>query len=209
MGAGELQLGALSVVAAPAVRLVLPTPARLPGYVAALQRGWSPDNIRGAAAAQEALEMIAVDPSPIFAVADDPEARGPQITTPDGTKRDRLPGLQRWLWDQDEGPAGFAGSINLRWMKGHAPLPFFVLGHAGYAVVPWKQQRGYATQALAQLLVLARGHGLPFVELTTDADNGPSQRVITNNGGVLVEHFTKHATYGGAASLRFRIDLAG
>jgi predicted acetyltransferase len=57
------------------------------------------------------------------------------------------------------------------------------------------------------LLVLARGHGLPFVDLTTDADNLPSQKVITANGGVLEEHFTKAAMYGGAASLRFRITL--
>jgi predicted acetyltransferase len=189
------------------VKLVIPSPERLPGYVAALERGWSPDNIRGAAAATEALAQIAVDPSPIFAIADDPEALGPQITTPDGTRRDRLPGLQRWLWVEAEGADGFAGSINLRWMKGHAPLPPFVLGHAGYAVVPWQRQRGYATQALAQLLVLARGHGLPFVDLTTDADNLPSQKVITANGGVLEEHFTKAAMYGGAASLRFRIKL--
>lgn len=192
----------------PNVRLVPPTPERLPGYVAALQRGWSPDNVRGAAAAQEALAQIAIDPSPIFAVADDPEARGPQITRPDGTQVDRLPGLLRWLWD-DGTQDGFAGSINLRWMKGHAPLPPLVLGHIGYAVVPWKQQRGYATQALAQVLVLARGHGLPMVELTTDADNLPSQKVITANGGVLVEHFNKPAMYGGAPSLRFRITLPG
>lgn len=191
----------------PPVKLVVPSPERLPGYVAALERGWSPDNIRGAAAAQEALAQIALDPSPLFAVADDPQALGPQITTPDGSKRDRLPGLQRWIWVEEEGDAGFAGSINLRWMKGHAPLPPFVLGHAGYAVVPWQRQRGYATQALAQLLVLARGHGLPFMDLTTDADNLPSQKVITANGGVLVEPFTKPAMYGGAASLRFRITL--
>jgi len=192
----------------PAVKLVVPSLPYLPGYVAALQRGWSPDNIRGAAAAQDALAQIALDPSPIFAVADDPHALGPQITTPDGTKRDRLPGLQRWLWVQEEGADGFAGSINLRWMKGHAPLPPFVLGHAGYAVVPWKRQRGFATQALAQLLVLARAHGLPFVDLTTDEDNLPSQKVITANGGLLVEHFAKPQMYGGKASLRFRIPLA-
>lgn len=191
----------------PQVKLVVPSPERLPGYVAALERGWSPDNIRGAAAAQEALAQIALDPSPLFAVADDPQALGPQITTPDGSKRDRLPGLQRWIWVEEEGDAGFAGSINLRWMKGHAPLPPFVLGHAGYAVVPWKRQRGIATQALAQLLVLARGHGLPFVDLTTDNDNLPSQKVITANGGLLVEHFTKPDMYGGKASLRFRIPL--
>jgi predicted acetyltransferase len=196
------------MIQAPRIKLVVPAPKWLPGYVAALERGWSPDNIRGAAAAQEALAQIALDPSPLFAVADDPQALGPQITTPDGSKRDRLPGLQRWIWVEEEGDAGFAGSINLRWMKGHAALPPFVLGHAGYAVVPWQRQRGFATQALAQLLVLARGHGLPFVDLTTDADNLPSQKVITANGGVLVEHFSKPEMYGGKASLRFRITLA-
>ncbi len=206
MVAGELQVGAVTVTAA-TVRLVPPTPERLPGYVAALQRGWSPDNVRGAAAAQEALAQMAVDPAPLFAVADDPDARGPKITQPDGTQVDRLPGLLRWLWD--DGADGFAGSINLRWMKGHAPLPPFVLGHIGYAVVPWKQRRGYATQALADVLVLARAQGLPMVELTTDADNLPSQKVITANGGVLVEHFNKPAMYGGAPSLRFRITLSG
>jgi predicted acetyltransferase len=82
-----------------------------------------------------------------------------------------------------------------------------VLGHVGYAVVPWKRQRGYATRALALLLPLARAQGLAWVEITTDASNLPSQRVITANGGVLVEHFDKPMVYGGTPSLRFRIDL--
>jgi len=46
------------------------------------------------------------------------------------------------------------------------------------------------------------------VELTTDADNLPSQKVITANGGVVVEAFRKAAAYGGAESLRYRIMLA-
>jgi len=48
---------------------------------------------------------------------------------------------------------------------------------------------------------------LPFVELTTDSDNVASQRVILQNGGHLVERFTKPATHGGGPGLRFRIQL--
>lgn len=184
------------------MELIRPTPEHLPSHVAALQRGWSPDNLRPAAA-QEALERIASNPAGLYALIDDPEGLGPPVTGPDGVQRPRLPGLIRWMWDEE----GFAGLINLRWMRDHAPLPPTVLGHIGYSVVPWKRRRGYATRALAQLLPLARAHGLPHAELTTDADNLASQRVITANGGVLVEHFNKPAAYGGAPSIRYRITL--
>lgn len=186
------------------MQIVRPEPAHLASYVAALQRGWSPDSMRGADAAKEALERIAADPDALFLITDDPQGRGPAVTLPDGTQVPRIPGLQRWMWDEE----GFAGSINLRWMPGGAPLPPHVLGHIGYTVVPWRRRRGYATRALALLLPLARAQGLAQVELTTDLDNLASQRVITANGGVLVEHFNKPAAYGGAASLRFRIELA-
>lgn len=66
---------------------------------------------------------------------------------------------------------------------------------------------GYATQALADILPEARAVGLPYVELTTDASNVASRRVIEANGGKLIERFSKPANYGGAASLRFRIAL--
>lgn len=191
--------------AAGRTRLVVPTTAELPAYVDALQRGWSPDNIRGAAAAQEALERIAADPVAFLAVVDDPEGKGPPVTLADGTQRPRLPGLVRWIWDAADD--SFAGSINLRWMQGHAPLPPHVLGHCGYGVVPWKRGQGHATRALGLLLEVARGHGLPRMELTTDLDNGPSQRVITANGGVLLEEFDKGPVYGHKRGLRYVIAL--
>ena len=115
-------------------RILRPTPALLPGFRVALERGWSADNVRA-----------------------------------------------------------------------NAALPPHVLGHIGYAVVPWRQRRGHATLAL--LLPLAREQGLRSIEVTTDPDNVPSQKVITANGGALVEHFNRGEVDGHKAGLRFRIDL--
>ena len=73
--------------------------------------------------------------------------------------------------------------------------------------MPWKRRRGYATRALQLLLPQTREEGLPYVELTTDAGNVASRRVIEANGGTVVERFNKPAAYGGAESLRYRISL--
>jgi predicted acetyltransferase len=194
------------------MQLIRPTLAHLPGYIAALERGWSPDTTRGPEAAVEALEKIRAKPDSLFATVDDPQAKGPSWTAPDGTVRARIPGLLRWMWDDapdSEGTVpGFIGSINLRWMQGHAALPPHILGHLGYAVVPWQRQRGHATRALGLLLPIAQVQGMPFVEITTDPDNIASQRVISNNGGVLVEQFTKDPAWGSKPGLRYRIELA-
>jgi predicted acetyltransferase len=191
-----------------ATRLLRPTHALIPGYRAALENGWSPDNVRGAVAAQEILAKLAADPDGVLATTHDPEAKGPPVTLPDGSQRARIPGLVRWIWDGTDGPAGFCGSIGLRWMGGGQPLPPHVLGHIGYSVVPWKQRQGHATEALALMLVVAREQGLPQVEITTDPDNEASQKVIARNGGRLVERFVKDPAYGGVPGLRFVIDLA-
>jgi predicted acetyltransferase len=145
---------------------------------------------------------IEADPVAFVARLDDREAKGGPITLPDGSQVQRLPGYRRWLWDEN-----FCGSIGFRWQPGTEALPPHVLGHIGYAVVPWKRGRGYATRALALLLPHARAEGLRFVELTTDPDNLPSQKVITGNGGVLVKRFVKEAAYGNEEALLFRIDL--
>jgi predicted acetyltransferase len=170
--------------------------------MAALGRDWSPDNVRGMEAAREQLEWIGRDADGFLASFDDPDAlRGP-VRLPDGSKVPRLPGIGRWMWDGE-----FCGSIGLRWQPGTPTLPPHVLGHIGFAVVPWKQRRGIATAALALMLPEARARGLPYVEITTTPDNRGSRRVIERNGGMLVETFQKSAAYGGGAALRFRIEL--
>ena len=184
------------------MQLVRPSNTHLQGYVAALRRGWSPDNLRGAVAAQEQLAGIDADAQTFLASLEDRDAKGPPVKLPDGSQAQRLPGFLRWMWDGE-----FCGSIGLRWQPGTAALPVHVLGHIGYAVVPWKQGRGYATEALRQMLPEARALGLPFVEITTDPDNVASQRVIEKAGGVLVERYTRPAVYGGEPGLRFRIAI--
>lgn len=184
------------------VEIVKPALQHLPSYKAALERGWSPDNLRLLEATREQLAAIEEDPVAFLANLDDPEAKGPRIALPDGTTVPRLPGFRRWIWDGE-----VAGSIGLRWQKGTSALPPHVLGHIGYAVVPWKERRGYATEALRLMLDEARAVGLDYVEITTDLDNLASQKVILANGGILAGRFAKLAAYGGAESLRYRIDL--
>jgi predicted acetyltransferase len=186
------------------VRLVWPSMEYLSSYVSALERGWSPDNIRGAVAAQEQLEAIAANPAKFLSGLVARTPKGEVITLPDGSQAPRLPGYRRWLWDGE-----FCGSIGFRWQIGTNALPPHVLGHIGYAVAPWKEGRGYATEALRQLLQEARAEELEYVEITTDPDNIASRRVVERNGGVLVEEFIRPAAYGRTPALRYRISLRG
>ena len=91
------------------MELVQATRAHLRGYVAALRSGWSADNVRGAAAAEEELTRIEADPDAFLASLYDPDARGPPITMPDGSMVRRIPGYRKWMWDGE-----FCGSIGLR-----------------------------------------------------------------------------------------------
>ena len=181
------------------VELVCPAPQYLPGYVHALEQGWSPDNLRPEAA-HEQLERITRDATLFLSEQIDREAKGPRVILPNGGSVPRLPSYTQWIWDGE-----FCGSISFRWQPGTAELPPHCLGHIGYAVVPWKRRRGYATEALRLFLPLAMNEGLPYVEITTDSDNVASRRVVEANGGRLVERFTKSEIYGGTESLKFRI----
>jgi predicted acetyltransferase len=86
-------------------------------------------------------------------------------------------------------------------------LPPHILGHIGYAVVPWKQRMGYATEALRLLLPDAKAEGLAYVEITVDPQNRASRRVIESNGGIFMEEFIRPAAYGSTLAMRYRIQL--
>lgn len=155
--------------------LVEPSLDRLPGYVAALEAGWSPNSTRDVIAEQ--LAAIREDAGDFLRGLMEHEGR--TVTLADGSKVPRLPGRVFWIWD-----GALCGSVNLRFVPDTLDLPPHVSGHLGYAVVPWKRGRGYATQALALLLPVARNFGLPRVLVTCDEGNAASRRVIEANGGV-------------------------
>lgn len=182
------------------VDIVKPALEHLPSYKAAkaaLERGWSPDNVRLMEATREQLAAIAENPIAFLASLDDPEGKGPPIALPDGRKCRGCPasgagsGMAR-----PPARSAFAGSAAQRRCR-----------RMCLAVVPWKRGRGYATEALRLMLGEARAVGLPFVEITAKPHNPASHKVILANGGRLVGRFFEDAAYGGAESLRFRIDL--
>jgi predicted acetyltransferase len=187
------------------IALHTPTLAALPQLVSALERGWSPDNVRGAVAAGEMLARIATDAPGFVAAQTDPQAKAGPVTLPDGSTVARLPGRTFWIWD--EALDAFCGSINLRWPRDGGPLPPHVLGHVGYAVVPWHRGRGVASAALRAVLAHARALGLPFVDVTCDVDNAASIKVIERAGGVRGEPFVKPPAFGSVPGLRYRIAL--
>ncbi len=170
------------------IALVEPGIALLAGYVAALETGWSPNTGRDVSG--DHLAAIRADPEGF--IRELTRQEGGVVTLKDGTQKPRLPGRVFWIWDGE-----FCGAINVRFVPGTEALPPHVSGHVGYAVVPWKRNRGYARQALRLMLPVARALGLPRVLITCDDDNLESRRVIEANGGEPAggafdpEHFEK------------------
>jgi predicted acetyltransferase len=157
------------------LRLVAPGENYLASYIAALETGWSPDTTYDVHDEQ----LVSIRRNGRAFLADLLAQSGP-IRHADGQVTPRLPNRTMWLWDGD-----FCGTIGLRFARGSEELPSYVQGHIGYAVVPWKRRRGYATRALKLMLPLARTEGLRRVFLTCDDDNIASRKVIEANGGVL------------------------
>jgi predicted acetyltransferase len=180
---------------ADALRLIAPGLAKLAQYEAALATGWSPDTTHNVSTAQ--LAALRRDPYAFLAELTRQEGT---IVTASGRVVPRLPSRVYWLDDGE-----FCGVINLRFVPGSDALPDYVSGHIGYAVVPWKQRRGYATRALALVLPIAGEVGLRRVEITCDDDNEASRRVILKNGGISIG---TRPEPGGKTKLVFDIAVA-
>jgi predicted acetyltransferase len=176
------------------LRLIAPSLDKLSEYEAALAAGWSPDTERDVSGEQ----LAALRRNPKAFLFDLTRQDG-TIVAPSGREVRRLPSRVFWLDDGE-----FCGIINLRFLAGTDTLPDYVSGHIGYAVVPWKRRRGYATRALAMILPVGLEVGLTRVELTCDDDNEASRRVILANGGV--ENGSRKEA-SGRSKLVFTIDL--
>jgi len=183
------------------MKLLKPSIDLIAGYVDALKRGWSPDNLR-ADASQEQLSKISSDAASFVFDLDDPTAKAGPVKLPDGSEVARLPSIRRWLWDDE-----FCGHIGLRWKPGTEDLPPTCSGHIGYSVVPWRQKEGLATAALVGILPEARAIGLKHLDITTSPENPASIRVIEKSGGALVCRYTAEKSLGGHDTLLFRILL--
>jgi predicted acetyltransferase len=183
--------------------LVRPSRDTLWSYREALERGWSSEQARDdAEAAAAELAKVDEDPTTFIANLNDRMGGGHPVILPNGDAVPRIPGTRRWMWDGE-----YCGAIGLRWQPDTMDLPPHCLGHIGYAVVPWKRRNGYATDALQQMLDVARAKRLPYVDIVTDADNTASQAVAVSNGARLVRPFTSPESSGSFPALLFRIDL--
>jgi len=182
--------------------LVVPDRAHLGEYQAALERGWSPDNLRGMVAVKERLAELRDDPEDFLAALNAESPGNRRVTLPDGSQVPRLPNCTRWIWS-----GGFAGQISLRWQPGTDALPPICLGHISYGVTPEKRGLGLATRALAAMLKQAERVGLKTVEITCKPDNTASRRVIERNGGIFVEQFRAPSGLGGHLTQRFKIEI--
>ncbi|MGY5779971.1 GNAT family N-acetyltransferase [Rhizobium sp. LEGMi135b] len=159
--------------------LVEPSQLNLQDFEHALMRGWSPDPRRqqDKSFIETELKTLRQDRQAFLAGL----TAGEVVATSVANRELQCLSIQPfWIWD-----GAFCGYITFRYLPGISQLPLHVPGHVGYSVVPWKQGRGYATQALRRLLSVAQMAGFAKISIICNEDNLASKRVIEKAGGVL------------------------
>ena len=181
------------------VRLVKPNNQLLPGYERALAAGWSPETspepqhrIR-----EHHLSEIRADRQGFLNRLTGTNRVVERLL--DGTQVPPMREVVYWISDGE-----FSGVISLRCLPNSDELPAGVSGHVSYAVVPWKSRKGYARQALADLLQRTPRFGLKRLLITTHQDNLPSRRVIGATAGVLAG-LVPYPNQPGKFRLEFRL----
>ena len=62
-------------------------------------------------------------------------------------------------------------------------------GNSGYSVRPSERRKGYATEMLRRVLIVAKENGLNELHLSVERTNEPSIKTIKKNGGVYERSF--------------------
>ncbi len=62
-------------------------------------------------------------------------------------------------------------------------------GNCGYSVRPSERKKGYATEILRQICIIAKEHGLKQLQLSVEKDNIASIKTIEKNGGKFSRSF--------------------
>ena len=76
-------------------------------------------------------------------------------------------------------------------------------GNCGYSVRPTERRKGYATEMLHQIIIIAKKVGLSELNISVERDNLPSIKTIEKNGGEYYRSFE----YEGKIADVYKIDL--
>ena len=79
------------------------------------------------------------------------------------------------------------GIVDLRYQLNDFLKDF---GNCGYSVRPSERRKGYATEILRQICLVARKYGLKQLQLSVEKDNAASIKTIEKNGGNYCRSFT-------------------